>query len=327
MERRVIFTGQQQVALETFDLPSPERGEVRVRTRVSLVSTGTELIVFNRLFEPGTSWDSWVKYPFRPGYTACGVVEMLGPEVTGVNVGDRVVIRGGHTSALVAGAEHCIRVPDGIADEDAAWFGLAKIAAMGARVAKPALGTSVAVVGAGPIGQMAVRWCVAAGAFPVISVDTVKMRVELAVKGGASHGIAKPLGAALEEVNAICGGEGPEIVIDSTGFHQVFPDALRAARRFGKVILLGDTGTPSQQHLTHDLINKGLTLAGAHDTHEDATWNCGIITRLFFHLVTAGRFTLDGLNTHSFKPEQVAEAYRVANERRAETMGIYFDWR
>ncbi len=121
--------------------------------------------------------------------------------------------------------------------------------------------------------------------------------------------------------------DGPATVIDSTGHHQVFQDALRAARKFGRVVILGDTGSPASQRLSSDVMTKGLEIVAAHDSHETPEWSFSFISTLFFELVKAGRFSLEGLNTHSFAPEQYAEAYRIANERRGETMGIYFDWR
>src|SRR6202000_34354 len=48
---------------------------------------------------------------------------------------------------------------------------------------------------------------------------------------------------------------------------------------------------------------------------------------LFFTLVASGRFSLEGLNTHTFAPDDAKTAYRTATERRADTMGILFDWR
>lgn len=328
MEKRLVFTGKCQVSLETFELPQLKDGEVQVRTLASLMSTGTENIVFNRNFDPGTHWDNWVKYPFYPGYTSCGIVEKVGKGVTAVKPGDRVAVRKGHASAHVVENEaECVHVPAGVPDEDAPWFKLAKISGMGAWVANLALGRAVVIAGAGPIGQMAARWCVAAGANPVIVVDTVPLRIDMALRGGASHGLVKPLGAAVDEINAICGGEGPATVIDSTGHHQVFTDALRAARKFGRVVILGDTGSPASQHLSSDVMSKGLTIIAAHDCHETAEWNFQHISNLFFTLVKTGRFSLAGLNTHTFRPEQCVDAYRLANEKRGETMGILFNWK
>ncbi|OGV53475.1 MAG: hypothetical protein A2X45_24390 [Lentisphaerae bacterium GWF2_50_93] len=327
MERRLVFTGKCQVGMEKFDLPEPKAGEVKVRTLTSLMSTGTENIVFNRNFDSGTHWDNWVKYPFYPGYTACGIVEKAGEGVTSVKAGDRVAIRRGHASAHVVVENECIAVPEKVSDEDVPWFKLAKISAMGAKVADLSLGKSVVVVGAGPIGQMAIRWCVAAGSYPIIAVDSVAMRIEMAKRGGVTHGIVKPLGEAIDEINSICGGEGPATVIDSTGHHQVFSDALRAAKKFGKVVILGDTGSPASQHLSSDVMSKGLHIVAAHDCHETPDWDFRLISNLFFEMVRSERFALDGLNTHKYKPGQCAEAYRTANEKRGETMGILFDWR
>jgi threonine dehydrogenase-like Zn-dependent dehydrogenase len=268
-----------------------------------------------------------VKYPFLPGYAAFGVVEEIGMGVEGFRTGQRVAMRFGHASAHVAPASSFLPVPDEVSDEDAPWFSLAKIAAMCVPAVKPGPGSSIAVVGAGPIGQMALRWCAAAGAFPLIAVDIVPKRLEMAKAGGASHCVAKPLGQAIEELKEICGGVEPGTIIDSTGHWQVFADAQKAVRKFGKLVLLGDTGAPDKQHLSHDLMHKGFWITATWDCHETPEWDAPTITRLFFQLVKTGRFPLKGLNTHRFAPEDCVAAYAVANERRSETMGIWFDWR
>ncbi len=327
MHKRVVFKGKREVGIEQFELGDPGVGEVMVRTLTSIMSTGTENIVFNRDFDEGTHWDNWVKYPFYPGYASCGIVENVGRGVTKFCPGNRVAVAKGHSSGHIVPESECFHVPVQMADEDVPWFNLAKISAMGAKVANISLGTSVVVVGAGPIGQMAIRWAVAAGAYPIIAVDSVRMRIEMAEKGGATHGIVRPLGDAVEDIIGICGGVGPETVIDSTGHHQVFDDALKVAGKFGRVVILGDTGSPSSQHLSSEVMSKGLHIVAAHSSHETAEWNMGKITGLFFGMVCSGRFSLSVLNTHKFAPEECAGAYRLANEKRSETMGIIFDWR
>src|SRR5438552_17204505 len=103
--QRLVFTGKQQVRLEAFNLDPPKDNEVLVRTHFSLMSTGTENIVFNRLFDPGTHWDRWVKYPFYPGYASVGIVEATGANVAAVQVGDRVGFRQGHRSHAIVAEE------------------------------------------------------------------------------------------------------------------------------------------------------------------------------------------------------------------------------
>lgn len=323
---RLVFHEARHVAMESFDVPAPGPGEVRVRTEYSLLSTGTETIVYNRNFDAGTHWADWVKYPFHPGYAAVGVVESVGGGVTAHAVGDRVVLRSGHAALHTVPESKCWPVPAGIPAEKAVWFALAKIAAMGARTAEHRLGERIAVIGAGPIGQMALRWAAATGPRTLAVIDPVVLRLRLASQGGATAVIDQPVEAAREALLRAGNGELPDLVLDTTGNAHVFRQALALARNHGRVLLLGDTGSPDSQHLTPDVIIRGVRIAGAHDGHEDATWNTANITSLFFSLVQTGRFSLDQLNTHEFQPTQARDAYELASHRRAETMGILFNW-
>jgi 2-desacetyl-2-hydroxyethyl bacteriochlorophyllide A dehydrogenase len=327
MPTRIIFPTKQQVALESFELPEIGAADVRVRTLYTLMSTGTENIVFNGLYEPGTHWDNWVKFPFHPGYLNVGQVEAVGADVSRVREGDYIFSRKGHCSEYIAAASEVFLLPAGFDLESATWFGLAKIAAMGARSAQYQLGDGVLIIGAGPIGQMSLRWAAAGGAENLVVLDTVAERLEMAKRGGATATFALSAEEAVEAVQAACGGVLPRVVVETTGIAQVFPAALKLAANFGRVVILGDTGFPSRQHLTSDVIRRGLTIVGSHDTHETAEWNTEKIFRLFVHLVQNNRFDLSGLIRHRFKPAQCEDAYCLANERRGETMGILYDWR
>ena len=95
----------------------------------------------------------------------------------------------------------------------------------------------------------------------------------LAQQGGATDVIAKPVSECKEDVLKALDGQLPRIVNDATGHPAVFAEALQLAARFGRVVVLGDTGSPSGQHLTADVVTRGLTIVGAHDGHDDAQWN------------------------------------------------------
>jgi len=326
MPKRFVFTGKQQVQFEDFQLPAVQAGQVEVRTLYSLVSTGTETICLGRLFEPGTGWDAWVTYPFYPGYQTIGEVTEAGPGVDGLSVGDRVAVHSPHASHHVVAADMCYPVPADLDVKQANWFALAKIAFMGALAAEHRLGDRVLVIGAGPIGQMCTRWAHAAGAESLVVVDMIGDRLALARQGGATATFAKPIQECEADIRAASGGELPDIVIDGTGNAAVFAAALGLARHKGRVVLLGDTGTPSRQHLTHDVINKGLTVVGAHGTHSAAPWTERRIVRLFFDLIKRNRIDMSGMVSHEFAPADFAEAYDLATHRRGETMGILFNW-
>lgn len=325
MPFEILFTGENACAVQDCETTPLAAGDVRVRSLTSLISTGTETIVLGRKFAPGTHWDNWVKYPFRPGYAVVGEVAEAGAAVPGLAPGMRVALRKGHGSEHVLPAADCYAVPEGLDTRDAVWFALAKIAFMGVKVAPIGLGSTVLIIGGGPIGQMTVRWCAAAGAARIVLVDMLQERLDLALRGGATTVIGCPVDQATEAIEHACGGL-PPVVIDSTGNAAVFEAALGVAACRGTVVVLGDTGHPGGQHLTSDVIIKGLRVIGAHDGHCDAEWTEQRIVELFFSLLARNRVSMEGMNTHVFKPGQAEKAYSVAETRRAETMGILFDW-
>ncbi len=327
MEQRLQFPRPGCVEIEEFTAEVPQPGRVAIRTHYSLMSTGTELTVFNGSFEAGTHWEAYARFPFRPGYSAVGVVVARGDGVLGLNVGDRVAFRAPHTSYHVTSPAKCTRVPEGIDLADAVWFALAKIAYVGAQVARHAAGDSVVVMGAGPVGQMSIRWASASGAKPIVAVARSAGRLELARRGGATDVAQVDVTTAAEVVTEKLGGVQPDVVIDTTGNPDVLPAALRLVRDRGRVVVLGDTGMPSKQHLTSDLVVRGVEIVGAHDSHAPAGDPESVINELFFDLVLKGTFSLDGLNTHTLLPSDCVAAYEFARDRRPETIGIVFDWR
>jgi 2-desacetyl-2-hydroxyethyl bacteriochlorophyllide A dehydrogenase len=326
MEKRIVFPRKQELIVEPYVAGRPGAGEVRVRSICSLMSTGTENIVLNQSFSPGTGWEKWVRYPFHPGYAVVGEIDAVGEGVTDRRAGDRVALRMGHASCHIVPQEESYPIPAGIDPREAAWFALAKITFMGALAAQHTLGGSVVVVGAGPIGQMSVRWARAAGVRRIIAVDPEGSRLTLARRGGATAAIAKPVAECRVDLEAANGGEPPPLVIDSTGNAKVFEATLPLIARFGTLVILGDTGTPAEQRLTQDVINNGLRIVGAHDCHVTAAWTQARVIATFFDLLLQGRMDLSGLNTHTFRPDEAADAYRLANTRRGESMGIVFAW-
>jgi len=323
-DKRIVFTSKGKVQLEDYHIPEISDNQLKVKNTLSLMSTGTENIVLNQLFDKDSHWANWGIFPFYPGYSTIGVVEKTGKNVSGLKKGDKVIHRMGHASTHVVDEKDCYPVPETVKDEDAVWFGLAKIGAMGARKARHTLGDAVLIIGAGPIGQMSIRWAVAAGANPIIVVDTMPMRLEMAKKGGATHLISKPVGESKELIKSITGGKGTDVTIDTTGNFQVFADAIMTPRHDGRFVLLGDTGTPAKQHLVGGYISTGIEIVGAHDCQEP---NPFPVYELFLRLVEQGRFKMDGLSTHFFKGNECVDAYRTVNEKRGETMGVYFDWK
>jgi len=328
----VVFTGPRQV--EVLRQPVPEVGpdQVLVHASRSLISTGTEGIIYGRLFAPDTHWDRWVKYPFRPGYSLVGQVVAVGPEVQGWRGLERVALRSPHGQYTVASPSALTRIPDGVTDEDATWFGLSHIVQNGIRRAEHVLGDTVVVVGLGLLGQLVVQHVRLLGARRVIAIDTAPVRLRMARQHGATHCIEASAAEARASVMEITGGRGADVVYEVTGNAAVLPAALGLVRTLGKLLLLGDTGTPSEQRLTPDVVTRGLRIIGAHDVNPPAVgtdhtpWGRVEMAELFFEYVARGELKLADLITHRYKPTDAPAAYQMLADRRSEAMGVLFDW-
>jgi 2-desacetyl-2-hydroxyethyl bacteriochlorophyllide A dehydrogenase len=328
----VVFTGQRELELRREPVPAVGPRQVRVRTRKSLISIGTELICYERRFEPNTHWDGWVKYPFYSGYSNAGVVEEVGAEITHLKPGDRVASRVSHRERGVVDVARTVPIPEGVTDEEATWYALAGIVQNGVRRAEHELGDAIAIIGMGPLGQLVTQYARLAGAREVIAIDTAAARLEMARQHGATQTLSIPAGEAVEAVKELTDGRGADIVYDVTGHPAVLPCALRLARRFGKVILLGDAGTPSEQRLTSDVVTRGLRIIGAHDANppqvatDHLWWSHTNQARLFFTYVARKQMRVADLVTHRYHPEQARECYDGLVADRSAAMGVIFDW-
>jgi len=333
MKANVIqFTGERQVILCEEPLRPLAAGEILVRTKRTLISTGTESIVFTRNFAPGTHFDQWVSYPFRPGYLHCGVIEAVGEGVTTWKAGDRVATRGNHASHVIISATEAWAVPDNVSDEAAAWMGIGRITQIGVRAAEHRLGDAVVVIGLGLLGQLVVQYAALCGAREIIAIDSCRARLDLLQLNIPVHRLACKVGDALSEVRKIIGGAGADVVYDVTGHHAVLSAALPLARDFGRLVLLGDTGQPNLQTLTPDVITRGVSIVGAHDGHppslpqRDNAWTGSRINELFLRYVSRGQIGVQHLTTHRFRPDQAAKAYEMLQTDRDSAMAVFFEW-
>jgi 2-desacetyl-2-hydroxyethyl bacteriochlorophyllide A dehydrogenase len=329
----ILFTGKDQVqTVEEEHTATPGPGEILVQTTRTLISTGTEGIVLGRKFSAGTHWDAWVKYPFRPGYSHVGRVIGVGEGVSDFRVGDRVTTRANHTSQALVSANHALRIPENVSDDDATWTALGKITQVGVRAAEHRLGDGVVVIGLGLLGQLVVQYARLMGASEIIAIDPAEMRLKMAAEHGATVALAIPANEALAEVKRITRDRGARVVYDVTGHPAVFPEALKLCADHGRLVLLGDTGTPELQHLTPDVIRRGLTIVGAHDRHappdpgSGVEWDARGVSELFLTFLARGEIRVSDLITHRFRPEQAGPAYTMLDKQRERAMGVIFEW-
>jgi 2-desacetyl-2-hydroxyethyl bacteriochlorophyllide A dehydrogenase len=332
---RLVVPRAHEVVAEAFDVPAPGPGQLLLETEASLVSAGTELAIFTGIHQgltnPATSWP---KYPQGMGYMSVGRVVALGEGVTGYQVGDRF-FAGGHSShTLVEASGRGLlgwKIPAGIPARRAVFARMAKTAVTAPARSGVTLGQSVAVVGLGIIGQIALRLYNAAGAYPIAGVDGVAARRAAAKRGGAVATFAPGDDTAAEVRRFLSGGA--DIVVDTTGWATALPGAMALAAEGGQVVVLGSPrGTADGVDFYSDLHRRSLHVIGAHDSgvgpevRERFPWTNERILPYVIHLVESGKLPVDDLVTHFVPPTRLPEMYAGLLDRKEEFLGVVLDW-
>jgi L-iditol 2-dehydrogenase len=273
--RAAVLYGKEDVRIESVDVPALEPGEVLLRTQVAL-TCGTDAKVYHRGYHA-----RMIAPPAVFGHELAGVVEELGPGVRGLQQGAPVVVA---NSAPCGACEFCKRGRESLCDDLLFWNGAyAELARIPARIVEKNLlplpvgldfraaamteplacvvrgvaesrveaGSSVAVIGVGPIGQMLVALCRLRGA-SVTAVGRNRGRLQLARDAGAAALVqaeaGNDLGQRLRDSSP--GGRGFEVVIDAAGQAETTAAALAAVRKGGVVNLFA--GCPSGTRLAVD---------------------------------------------------------------------------
>lgn len=324
---QVVWTAPGVAQVEACATPAPGPGQLLIRTCTTLISPGTERAFFLGL--PNTSQ----QYPQYQGYNNVGEVVQVGAGVDGWQEGDRVTSASRHAMFVTADAATCSPIPDGLSDEDAAFFNMGAIALQGVRKARIELGEPVVVIGAGLIGLLALQFAKLQGAAPAISVDRDERRLDFAQRVQAD-GMFMADSHLSDEVQRLCGNGGPAVVIEATGHPEAIPQAFQLAGWCGRVILLGSTrGETERINFYRDVHKKGLTVIGAHNStrppHDSAPgwWTLLADQRIALRLLALRRLIVQPLITHRFTWQQAPQAYELLKAWNLDALGMVLDWR
>lgn len=146
----------------------------------------------------------------------------------------------GFSQFTVASQESLVKIDETLSLETAALFGCAVLTGVGAVLNTAAVqsGSSVAVFGLGGVGLSSVLGAKYAGAYPIIAVDRIAEKLELATDMGATHTVDASKADAIEAVRDITSG-GADHVFESVGNEQVLIQAYNATRRGGSTVTVG----------------------------------------------------------------------------------------
>ena len=243
--------------------PVPGPGDVLVTVHAAPVNYVDLLVV-------GGTYQFLPPRPFVPGKGPAGVVAALGPDVTTLQIGDRVLAMaeaGGYAEAVAVGAEQCHRLPSGMSFieaaslslvYDTAWFALRERARL-------ERGESVLVLGAsGGVGQAGVQLGHAMGAQVLAGISRPE-RAAAALAAGADAVIdlsrADLRDGLREQVYAVTDGRGADIILDPLG-GAAFEAALRALAWRGRLVVIGFAAGGIPTVKTNYLLLKNIEISG-----------------------------------------------------------------
>ena len=274
--------------------------------------------------------------PHLLGHEGVGTVERIGAGVKTVKPGDRVVLHWRPSAGLqcepakydwagrtvnagwvttfndeaIISENRLTVIPADFNLRHAPLFGCAVTTAVGVvnHDAQLKIGQSVVVFGVGGVGLNIVQAANMVCACPVIGVDVADAKVAMARQWGADHAFnSKTTPDFLDQIRAITGPQGADVVIDTTGNARVIEMAYDLTHPDGRTILVGvprkgDKASIYTLPLHFEKILKGSHGGGCVPDRD--------IPRLI-RLVNNGRMKLDGLVTHEYPLAEINEALRV----------------
>jgi 2-desacetyl-2-hydroxyethyl bacteriochlorophyllide A dehydrogenase len=328
----VVFTQPREIAIEDREIPSPGEGELLIKTRMTMISTGTELTILNGQFPRDSAWANYGKFPFLPGYNNIGEVVGVSPSVDKEWIGKRVASYGSHAQYVIAGVESVRTIERDVPEDQVVFFTIAEIVMNGVRRGRVEWGDAVAVYGAGLLGQFTARFCRMCGARPVFVIDVANGRLQRLPEDPL---IIKLNPNEVDIVSAVdrgSRGRKAGVVFEVTGNATLIPSEFRILRRQGRFVVLSSPGGETLFDF-HDLCNSpSFTIIGAHNSSHptqatpDNPWTMKRHFELFVDLLADGELDVRPLISHREPYRRAVELYQMLLRDRSQAMGVILEW-
>jgi NADPH:quinone reductase len=284
------FGGPEVMQLREVPLADPGPGQVQIRHTaigVNFIDVYCRSGLFSLLQPPGT-----------PGMEAAGIIEAIGPGVTAVSVGDRVVYAcppvGSYAERRTMSPDLMVHLGEDITEQTAASSLLKGVSAsfLLNDIARLQPGMSVLIhAAAGGIGQILVQWAKALGC-EVFATSSTPDKLRLIKSLGADHVIDYVREDFPTVVNDLTGKRGVDVVFDSAG-RTTFAGSLQALGLRGHLISFGQASGPVGSWEIDRFASKSLTISRPNYGHyTDTPERLAPHVSRFFAAVRSGAVTL-----------------------------------
>ena len=330
--KAALFDGKGRVEVGSVPKPVTDEHEVLIKTRAAGIC-GSDLHIFAGHWAPSGPTSSLVL-----GHELSGVVEDVGEGVEGIKIGLPVTIEpnilcgecfycrtsernhlcekrkvigfspgygGGFAEYCKAPARNVYAIPDGLDLEAAALAEPVGCAIRGIDNSGLRSGEKVVVIGAGPMGLILVQLLQLQGASEIVVADILDQRLQMAEVFGATHTVNTRTQKLRDVVNSRTSGRGADLVIDAVGDPLVVEEAIKLARRGGRVSIFGLSPENAEARISpYEIYWKELQITSA--------FTCPFTVQRAIDLLASGVLNWEKLITHRFKLDDVAQAFDTA---------------
>lgn len=339
--------GNSTVEMREVTVPKPGHGEVLLRMKASTICGSDIRCIYHEHLGKGPEGYQGV----IAGHEPSGQIVETGPGCRRFKAGDRVIVYhisgcgvcndcrrgymisctsekyrraygwqrdGGMADYLIAEEKDLIELPAELSYADGAqvacgfgtvYEGLEKVGINGNHV--------VLITGLGPVGLATGALCRKLGAEMIIGIEGIEERRNLATQLGVCDTVLSPGGNNVAEIRELTRGHGVERAIDCSANAAARATAIRATRKWGKVVFLGEGGSVEFQP-SPDIIHDQKAIHGSWVT---STW---LMEELVERLVRWNLHPAD-LITHRFPLNKVDQAYSVMASGKCGKIAVCFD--
>ena len=324
--RQVIVTAEEGAVVRRVPIPVPGAGEALVKM-ISTGVCGSDTHALHGLHP-------FITLPYRPGHEVIGVVQAVAEGVTGIDVGQRVVVeptlpcwqckqcrasrenlcenlqvfgcvysQGGMAEWFTVPANRLHVVPDQLDDAQAILIEPLSTPVHAVRLAGPVENRTVAILGAGTIGLLVLATVLHHGAGRVVVTDMLESKRARALALGADAVVDAGRPDVVEAVREAL-GESADIVFDCVAVQPTVIQAIGMALNGGTVVIVGvptgDVSVPLAMVQDHQVRIQGSAMYLPEDYQES------------MDILLAGRVQARDFITGSYPMERVAEAFAAS---------------
>ncbi len=324
MPREIRAVAPDELEIVEYDAPEPGEGQVVVRSEFGAAKHGTEMAFFKGYGGSRGRYDGelglfveaeqegW--HPVSPGNMFVGPVLATGPGVSAFAEGDCVLGYGPFREVHVVGTGRLWKMPEGMSWKSAVCLDPADFAMAAVRDGEVRVGDAVAVFGMGAIGLMCVQIAALAGAYPVIAVEPLPNRREVAAACGADVVLDPGDCDAGKEIKLATDRRGVDVAIEYSGNVHALQAALRGVAYGGNVVAGAFPGPypegldlGAEAHM--NIPNIKFSRACSEPNRDYPRWNEDRIYDTCWRLLCEGRLSGEEIVTPVVEFEELPEAY------------------